>query len=349
MRLQLGLACLLAWSGVAHADDTVELRGQYYKERSTTVIQPTADIEKDIGASATLGAHFVIDSISAASPAAGQTARFTERRYEAGLRALRRFGDAFTVSVGGRYSSEPDYVSSSINAGLAVDLLDKNATFSVASALAFDTVTSSIPADGFQDKLRTSYFGLSWTQVLGPRALAQVGYDLLAADGFQANHYRSVAAAGMVVSEEVPELRLRNALFANARWFEAASEVTVQAGYRLYFDDWGVVGHTPEIALTRDFGAHLELRARYRYYTQSAADFYQEIYDRVETFRTDDAKLSPFDGHTIGVRATLRLGFLGGALKRFAEGEVSALYDRIIQHNRFGTANQLAVALVLPY
>ncbi len=347
-----GLLALLACgaAGVARADDTIELRGQYYKERTTTVIQPTLDVELDLGPRATIGGHLVLDSISAASVAAGQQARFTERRYEGGLRGLYRIGEQFTVSLGGRVSSEPDYVSRNVNAALAVELWDKNATFAVSSALSFDDISdAAVPGSQLRESLRTHYFGLSWTQLLGPRALAQVGYDLFVADGYQANPYRQVVAAGVPLAETVPQLRLRNAAYVSARVFEPRSQVVAQLGYRYYFDDWGVSGHTPEVSLTRDLGRDLELRLRYRFYTQRAADFYREIYDRQERFLTDDAKLAPFDGHTLGARATLRLGFLGGALARFREGELSALYERVGQNNRFGTAHVVAVGMMLPY
>jgi hypothetical protein len=199
--------------------------------------------------------------------------------------------------------------------------------------------------------LGTQFIGATFTQILTPNLLASVGYDLSIADGYQANPYRAVSAgADGIVAERVPSLRLRNAVAAEARWFEERSEVVLRAAYRLYFDDWGVVGHTPEVSLSRRLWKDSELRLRYRYYTQSAADFYQSIYDHDQEYVTDDVKLSPFVGHTFGVRLIQRLGFFERSrLHRLADSELSAVYERVIQRNRFGNADVFALGLVVPY
>ena len=88
---------------------------------------------------------------------------------------------------------------------------------------------------------------------------------------------------------------------------------------------------------------------RYRYYTQTRADFHRDQYDFTQPYVTDDDKLSPFDGHTLGVRGTLRFRFLDGtSMKRFADGWGSLLYERILQHNDFGTANVVIATQVTP-
>src|SRR4051812_37123040 len=89
MRLQLILAGAVAWiiasAGAAVADGTLAMRGVYYKERSTRVIQPMLDAMFEAGAHGMVSGHFLVDAITSASPASGAISTpFSEQRLEAG-------------------------------------------------------------------------------------------------------------------------------------------------------------------------------------------------------------------------------------------------------------------------
>jgi hypothetical protein len=82
--------------------------------------------------------------------------------------------------------------------------------------------------------------------------------------------------------------------------------------YRFYFDDWGMLAHTLELALVDELSRQWLLTVFTRGYTQNAASFYQRIYvvnsaGEIPGLRTVDRKLSPYRSLTAGARLSLHL------------------------------------------
>ena len=110
------ISCLVVLgAGMARADDYLIVRGAYYREASTRVIQPMIELQRDSPSGIDVGAHFLVDAITSASIAAGTTVDnvFTEIRDEAGFRVRKRW-ERSDLSVAYKYSSESDYWSHSI-------------------------------------------------------------------------------------------------------------------------------------------------------------------------------------------------------------------------------------------
>jgi hypothetical protein len=87
MRLQLvAAASLVLVAAPARADGTLAVRGVYYKERATRVVQPMLDAMFDAGVHGVVTGHFLVDAITSASASSGadNAKPFTERRYEGG-------------------------------------------------------------------------------------------------------------------------------------------------------------------------------------------------------------------------------------------------------------------------
>jgi hypothetical protein len=66
----VALALMLAAASSA-ADNHVTLRGQYYREPSTRVVQPVVEIEKDLPDGFDVNTHLLLDAITSASAASG--------------------------------------------------------------------------------------------------------------------------------------------------------------------------------------------------------------------------------------------------------------------------------------
>src|SRR5690606_30168565 len=121
-----------------------------------------------------------------------------------------------------------------------------------------------------------------------------------------------------------------------------------------YFDDWGIHAHTPELRIVQSLRDDdtAWMRLRYRYYRQTAADFYRDIYDAPQAYMTDDPKLSAFTTHTVGLQLAteldnLQLGFTGS----LGDARLELVVEYLQQNNRFGNAvvGQLALTLPLRY
>ena len=126
---------------------------------------------------------------------------------------------------------------------------------------------------------------------------------------------------------------------------------TLIAQYRYYIDNWGVRSHTPELRFVQQAGEDLTFGGGFRYYTQTAANFFKPVYPTadpmVEPFLTDDPKLSAFTGETI----TATFGVAGHAFGfdgRWGGARLEVIVEYVVQHNRFGNAGIGHVALTVP-
>jgi hypothetical protein len=351
---------VLALPASAGADGVVNLRGAYYKERSTRVQQPMVDAALDTGKRGRLAAHFLVDSITSASAATGAGGvEFNELRYEAGLGYSHELPGRVRLGVQGRYSTEPDYLSKFVAAHGEMALFDQTLTLRVLAGLGSDDITNgvavmmgSLGTPRRQESLSTSLVSVGLTQVLAPRILATVTYDFARLTGYQANIYRVVRGGSEPVPERVPDLRLRHAVAGTLR-AHLPSRTTTILSYRFYADDWGIVAHTPEARVVQELLPGLDARLRYRFFVQGAADFYKDVYMQAELQNpsvhvTDDEKLSRFETHTIGVQlsgAASLIGLRGG----WGAMRVDVLVERILQTTSFGNAWGLQLGLSVPF
>ncbi len=292
----LVLALLLAAPARADENNQITLRGNYWRDRNTRVIQPEADLSKELPTGTILSAHYLLDTITSASIAAGASAdkTFTELRNEAGFGLAQRLRQV-TLSATYSYSSESDYWAHLMTFGAAVDLFEKNTMLAMKLAYGINSVaqragaTVYVPVGGLQT------FGLiaSWTQVLSQRLLGTLEYDLGVIgfgskigdptgtpdkdSGYQANPYRSVNLGGSPARESVPFQRIRQSVSLTLRWYVPTGSRTTpylifRPSYRFYWDDWGMLTHTPELRMYIPVGP-VEFRFTGRYYVQNAASF----------------------------------------------------------------------------
>ncbi len=377
MRLQLIVVALLV-STTAFADGELSMRGVYYKERSTRVMQPMLDGMFEVGSRGMVNAHLLVDAITSASGASGAVGAkpFTEQRYEAGGGYTQEFDgpagsilDRVRVGGDGKFSDESDYRS--IYGGLRseADLAHRNATVGLGGGVSIDKVDASgsqgplggiallCPGDTSPTStscpLHVYNAYVKASQITGQDTVVGANYEIAYLDGYQSNPYRQVAVPelGTYVPERHPFTRRRQAAAASVRHFFPQSQTTVIAAYRFYWDDWHVHAHTPELRLVQEVGLHADASFMYRYYRQTAAYFWRPFYPDPMTlskpYLTDDPKMSPFDGHTLEAK----LGVYGEAFDltgRWAGARFEGILEYVIQHNRFGNAVVAHVALTLP-
>jgi hypothetical protein len=357
----IGVVVVSASPSAALADSTLTMRGAYYKERATRVMQPMLDASFDADEHSTVSAHLLVDAITSASVAAGaeeltdgQDAAFTERRYEAGLAYATERGRGRYLAHA-RYSYEPDYQSMAVGGRFELSLAEKNFVVGLGTAVSSDQVSNAGAQGPFGPRieggLTTALGSLSLSQILGVNSLIGLTYDLSYLTGFQQNPYRSVVTTQGFVAERHPETRVRHAVAASARHFLAATHSTVIASYRVYADDWGVVAHTPELRFIQEVSTVADFTAGYRYYRQGAADFWKARYasgdPAMEPFVTDDVKLSRFTSHGLEAKLGLR-GEVFGLGGRWENARGELLLQYIDQNNRFGNAVAAQAALTVP-
>jgi hypothetical protein len=107
-------------------------------------------------------------------------------------------------------------------------------------------------------------------------------------------------SAGVCVAEHTPNERLKHALGLELR--QALGDSTsLGVAYRLYRDDWGVLSHTLRAELAWRASETTLLAARYRFYTQGAAEYYRSRYLEPQRYVTSDKELSPLSSNRVAL------------------------------------------------
>jgi hypothetical protein len=215
--------------------------------------------------------------------------------------------DAYTLTGGYSFSKENDYLSHTINVGLADELFDKNTTLGLGYGVSLNTVGRA-GDENFSRQLTSHHVSASWTQLVNPRTAAQVTYELGYEDGFQSSPYRFVpvrmsldAAPEFWLPESDPLSRWKHAIVLAANRAVGDSS-SIQGDYRFYIDDWGITSHTIGARYFFHLGKRTEVRLRERFYTQTGASFYQAVYTQPMQYMAYDRELSPLWSNTFGAK-----------------------------------------------
>jgi hypothetical protein len=360
----LAAAILLVASPAAplHAEDRITVRGAYYREASTRVIQPVVQISKDLPNGFDITAQYLLDAITSASVAAGTASDtiFTELRNEVGL-GIGKTWNRWRSTLGYVYSAESDYWAHSIFGSTAYRFWGDSATIGASAGIGF---AGAWPRNRTPDcptavsemicKLRQYFGSVGYTQVWSPTLVTYVGGELEYLDGFQASLYRAVPNHGF---EVVPSTRWRDIATARVAYYVPDSSTGFQLQYRYYHDSWDIDAHMIEGRVFQALTPDLEVRASYRYYTQTPSYFWCDwmampgCYGVNATLYTSDPKLQHVHTSMPEVKLTWDAYRLRGVpfLGWFSEGSLSVSYAYFIQNTSFGNAHLLQMGYTLPY
>jgi hypothetical protein len=349
---------------------SVALRGNYYWEHSTRVVAPNATVNLDTPSGVRVDGSYLLDAITSASQATGVVTdnAFTEKRNEAqaGLGYEIDFGKRqLDLSARGRFSKEPDYLSRGAGFAAALSLDERNTVLRLSGYFVHDDVYRRVRMSSAADPSRLTVssadpagtlnvlsLGLAWDQVINRALTLTLGYDLAVLEGYQANAYRQVPFAnGGAGAEKHPESRARSAGYVWLAYFNEQTRTAIRGGYRLYYDNWDVLAHVPELRIHQEVGPHLEVRLRYRYYTQSSSFFYRQGGNlRSDRFYTFDPKMSEFHDQTLGLKVRLSLDFLSFTKLDFLRNTVlDWTVEYVYNTNRYGNGVVAQGGFVLPF
>ncbi|HKP58268.1 MAG TPA: DUF3570 domain-containing protein [Polyangiales bacterium] len=315
----------------------IELRGNYYLEKSTRVMMPAARVNVEAPNGFRARGGYVLDVISSASIAqtgGEKDGVHTELRHGIGQMLIGKKTDAGSsevdLAVHATYSTEPDYKSWVYGIFGSVALFEKNTTLSLGLTRVDDTVLSSIDPN-FEEGLHATTLGFGLSQLLSPVLKLDVNYQLSYMNGFLANPYRRALVGarprdgsdrlmgGLPRPEKHPEDRWRNNVEGMLSWYIPASSTAIQLYVRGYVDDWGIKALTPEPRIYQALGNSFSLRVRYRFYTQTRADFAPEdgqtsypveFLPPYDGPLTSDPKMFAFHSHQVGLRLAYVFDFL---------------------------------------
>jgi len=108
---------------------------------------------------------------------------------------------------------------------------------------------------------------------------------------------------GIYLNESRPDSRDTNAIY----WKGVVNIFgdVLRVSYRYFWDDWGVKSNTFDVKYRFELWSNFYIQPHYRYYTQTAADFYRHSLtdnNAIPSYVSADARLAEFTGETLGVK-----------------------------------------------
>ena len=212
------------------------------------------------------------------------------------------------------YSQESDYLSIGVALNYAVELNKKNTTLNAGYAHNFDRVRDATLVN-WQDK-NSDDFLVGVNQLLTPKSYLTLQLTFGQDAGYLSDPYRGVMAlenfpqlnpedAGLI-PEKRPRYRTKEVVYAAYEQFIDPLNGGLELSYRFFHDSYGIFAHTFEAAWHQKIGRKLVLTPSFRYYRQTAADFYYILvpdFNNLPSYYSADYRLSEL--HSFNLSATL--------------------------------------------
>ena len=297
--------------------------GNPFLDEDLTIIEPVVIFDHNVSDDFGYSIKLSFDNVSSASidrlsNFPNQSGASGDTYFGGDFSFRHRLSDSSDVGYHVGFSKEYDYTSFKLGGKLAFETPDQNRKLTFSLDGFFDQI-DIIRFDGSEPGSddRTSVAGtVRWYQILSPTIHGEFGLTLSQQTGFLETAYNAVVvedpmlspnpnlanmARGLEITEELPDDRLRTAVFGRVRKL-VRSGTAVELGGRYYSDDWGIDAFTLEPRLYQSLTDKLRLRLRYRYYQQSQSKYFEEQFLSAKEFRTQDSDLGDYDTNTIGLK-----------------------------------------------
>jgi hypothetical protein len=327
------LASAPAWSAVL-PEDRSDVLYHRYAGGGITIDGPSVLLRKKVGKNVSVSANYYVDMITSASIDVVTTASpYTEERKQASVGVDYLRGGTI-MSVGFTKSDESDFDASTYSFAVTQNMFGDLTTVTLAYGLGSDIVGQSTDPTFARDVDRQQY-AIGVSQILTRNLIVGASFEGITDEGYLNNPYRSVR----YLNEDGSDYLFQGEVYPNTRTSAAASvrgryylpyRAAVSADYRFFSDTWGIVSHTAELGYVHPLREGLIVTARYRYYTQEQADFYADLFPRVDyqNFLARDKELSTFDSHSIGAGVSWEFGRDGFAF--FSKGKLTLDWDHVL-------------------
>ena len=331
-------AIALLSNGIAQAavlpDDRADVLYHRYDGGGVTIDGPSVLLRKKFAEKYSVSANYYMDMVSSASIDVMTTASpYTEERTQGSL-AFDLLQGKTQYSVSYTLSDESDYTANTASFDLSQDIFGDLVTVSFGFSQGWDEVRKN-GDNAFEETVDRRNYRFGLQLIATPRLMTGLNYEAITDEGFLNNPYRSVryldetSARGFSFQPELyPHTRTSNAVALNARYF-LPYRAAIHGEYRYYTDTWGIDANTVSLGYTHPWGKRWIFEAGYRWYDQTAADFYSDLFPRADAqnFLARDKELSTFTSHMFSLGATYELSSLGW--ERIQRSTVNLFYDRI--------------------
>ena len=326
--------CALPAGAATLPEDRAEMLYHAYDGGGLQVTGPSVLVRKAYKDKVSVWGNYYVDMITSASIDVVTTAsEYTETRREQGVGAD-YLHERTLISVSYSTSEEDDYSATQMRFGISQDFFGDLTTLGISYSRGHDEVRRNGDANFKEDVTRQS-FSIDLTQIITRSLIVNANYESMIDDGFLNNPYRQVryldpsASRGYSHEPELyPETRNSSAFALRALYY-LPYRAALRSELRTYSDSWELGAWNAEVGYVHPFPRGLTLDLRYRYYDQTAAEFYSDLFSRSEArnFRARDKELASFTSHTLG--AGFSYAFDTSWLPLLSRGEASLFVDWI--------------------
>jgi hypothetical protein len=273
---------------------------------------------------------------------------FKDTRVQVDGQWTQPWSDVSRITTGLHLSTEHDYYSLGFNGSYAHDFYNKNTTLSAGLAFSYDVIkpeggipvpfavkTTILRGDEYGDdeygdddnaensndlrladsdnKTTTDVlFGL--TQIINRRMLMQFNLGISQINGYSTDPYKllsvvdSIGFTQNLIYENRPDSRVKTFAYWQTKY--ALDFGVADISYRYASDDWKVNSHTLDSRLRINLTDSSYIQPHFRYYSQSAAEFFQPFLVEGQTlpeFATADYRLGEMTAYTAGLKYGMEL------------------------------------------
>jgi hypothetical protein len=306
-------------------------------------------------------ANYFIDKVSGASIDVLSQASVIkdERKQKSGT--LEYLHDKTTYTASFETSVERDYISDTASFSLSQSMFGDLTTVTLGFGNTHNKVgenngTADVPNVAWLGHALSRAYSGGLSQIITKNFIAGVNLQVITDAGYLANPYRSIRFLDPVnpkgyslATQVYPDTHTSTAVQVQAKYY-LPYRAAVTGSYRYFTDTWGVVGNTYELDYTHPLGNKWIFEGRVRYYKQSAASFYSDLFPFAgsQNFTARDQNLAALDNTTIGAKATY--AFLPDGWRMFKRGTVTADVSRIrFNYLNFRDIKDFGISNVPPY
>jgi hypothetical protein len=319
-------------------EDRSDVLYHRYEGGGLTVQGPSVLLRKKFGDSFSASYQYYEDLISSASiDVLSQASAYKEKRtqHNVGLDYLR---GSTLYSIGWINSNEPDYKSNTGFFNISQSMFGDLTTISFGYTQGWDKVGEvdhGIVVRSFSKDADRRNWAIGLSQVLTRNMLLGLNFEADESNGYLQNPYRGVrfidptVARGYSFGAAVsPNTRTGIAGSVQLKYYlpwHAAAE----GNYRLYNDTWGITANTAKLGYTQTLFSDWTLEATARYYWQTAANFYSDLFpfQNSQNFMSRDRELAQFRSLTLGLGASYE--FHPGWPRWVDKGSLNFSYNRM--------------------
>jgi hypothetical protein len=174
----------------------------------------------------------------------------------------------------------------------------------------------------------------------------QLNYSLGVSSGYLTDPYKIISMINGTTGKTVdyrtelrPDSRLRQSVYWKAVYH--LNEDVIHFSYRYFWDDWGIRSNTVDLHYHFVLGDDFYVEPQFRYYTQSAADFYHHsLVDgaSIPRYASADYRLAEMKSTSYGLKLAMAIG---------KDSEVSARVTYMKQTGNSHPADAIGVQRIL--